>query len=278
MGSDAVFISAREASQRPAVFLDCRFRLTDPQWGHARYLEAHLPSARYAHLDHDLADLENGRGRHPLPTLARFAEKLRIWGITTDTRVVVYDDVGGAMAARAWWLLRWAGVRAVFILDGGLQAWTAEGLPTVSQQPEGSAADGLPAAGGAMPVVDQAELSQILADSNRLLLDARSEARYRGIEEPIDAVAGHIPGGINWPYENNLHQQRLRPVSELREAWNRLLDHHEPSSVVHMCGSGVTACFNLACMEHLGLTGSSLYVASWSGWITDPDNPVATGA
>ena len=270
----ACFINPRQLDEAgpSSVLVDCRFRLTDPDWGRAAYLEQHAAGAVYAHLDDDLSDLAAGAGRHPLPDMAQLQQTLRGWGIGPDTVVMVYDDASGAIAARLWWLLRYVGHRRVMILDGGWQAWQESGLPVES----GSASTEpgtIAVAPGAMPWVTTETVARRSADS--LLLDARSGERFRGESEPIDPVAGTVPGAANRPFEDNLDQGRLKSLADLRRDWDAVLSGFSAEKVMHMCGSGVTACFNLACMEQLGLHGSALFVDSFSGWIADATRPVS---
>lgn len=260
------------------VIMDCRFSLSDPGAGRRAYAESHLPGARYAHLDEDLSGpITPATGRHPLPDPARLARKLGDWGIGNDTQVIAYDDMGGILAAaRLWWLLRWLGHRACAVLDGGFPAWRRAGLPLTAQPPtvqprrfEGRPDDRL--------WLTTAQV-ETLADPE-VVLDARAAARYRGELEPIDPVAGHIPGAVNAPTEDNLTADgQFRPADQQRERFLALLDGRPPTAIVHACGSGVTACHNLLAMEAVGLTGSRLYAGSWSEWIRDPGRPIATGA
>ncbi len=258
------------------TLIDCRFRLTEPDWGSKAYAAGHLPGAHYAHLDEDLAAIGAGPGRHPLPHIDRLRRALARWGVRPGRQVVAYDDAGGAIAARLWWLLRYCGHERAAILDGGWQAWQEAGLEVSSTAPP-------PARGGArfgtgrMPVLELTELERRLAAGRVLLLDARARPRFAGEAEPIDRKAGHIPGAVNRPFDSNLERGRLKERGRLAREWGALLGPRAPDEVVHRCGSGVTACFNLACMEHLGLRGSALFVASWSGWIEDPRRPIATG-
>ncbi|MDJ0657189.1 MAG: sulfurtransferase [Xanthomonadales bacterium] len=270
------FVTPRELGDAldEKVLVDCRFRLTDPDWGRAAYHQQHAAGAVYAHLDHDLSDLSAGPGRHPLPHPDRLQQTLRGLGIEPDSQVVVYDDASGAIAARLWWLLRYAGHEQVAILDGGWPAWLEAGLPVESGA--GSRSPGrITVEPGAMPWVSTRTVAE--RPPEMLLLDARSPERFRGESEPIDPVAGTVPGAANRPFEDNLDQGKLLPLDQLRTQWGALLGQRSPQSVIHMCGSGVTACFNLACMEHLGQTGSALYVDSFSGWIADSANPVSHG-
>lgn len=260
------------------VVMDCRFSLSDPEAGRQAYAESHLPGARYAHLDEDLSGpITPATGRHPLPDPLKLARKLGAWGIGNDTQVVAYDDMGGILAAsRLWWLLRWLGHDACAVLDGGFTTWQQAGLPLGEQLPA------IPPQRFEARPVDRLWLTtaQVGALSAReLLLDARTAVRYRGEQEPVDPVAGHIPGAVNLPTEANLRTDgRFRPTDELRERFLAVMNGRASAAVVHGCGSGVTACHNLLAMEAAGLSGSRLYAGSWSEWIRDPNRPVATGA
>ena len=257
--------------------IDCRFDLGDKDWGAQAYRESHIPGAHYAHLETDLSGLPSGdSGRHPLPDWQEFADRLGCWGIHRDTQVVVYDQGNGAYAARLWWSLRVAGHQRVALLDGGWAAWRAAGGPSTDVVPPAGTrpVQLLPGTGW----VTTAEVERSLGSADLLLVDARSYERFTGLKEPIDPVAGHVPGAINFPFEQNLSAAGvfLRP-GELCERWGGLLQDRPHGSVVHMCGSGVTACHNLLAMEVAGLHGSRLYVGSWSEWIRDSMRPVATG-
>ena len=272
-----------KASGNAVVVLDCRFDLAAPDSGLAQYREGHIPGAHYAHLDRDLSGpLSEGRGRHPLPEPEALAERLGRWGITATTSVVCYDGAGGGIAARAWWLLRWLGHRDVSVLDGGWSAWCANALPV-----ETSALQPTPAA--AYPWTQQAltvesdEVLDNIDSANFLLVDARAAARFRGAEEPIDPVAGHVPGAINRPFTDNLTADGcFKNPEALQAEWRALLGG---KPCVAMCGSGVTACHHLLALEIAGFTetlGAShgvpkvrLYPGSWSEWIRDPKRPIA---
>lgn len=260
------------------VIVDCRFNLADTEAGRRAYAESHLPGARYAHLNEDLSSpITPMTGRHPLPDPAILAKRLGAWGIGNHTQVVAYDDMGGMLAAaRFWWLLHWLGHSAVAVLDGGLAAWQRAGLPLTAEKPVIQ-----PQTFTARPD-DRLWLTtaqvQDLAPGE-LLLDARGAARYRGEMEPVDPIAGHIPGAVNVPTEGHLTEEGyFRPAAELQARFVAAIGDRSPTAVVHNCGSGVTACHNLLAMEVAGLSGARLYAGSWSEWIRDPQRPVATGA
>jgi thiosulfate/3-mercaptopyruvate sulfurtransferase len=262
------------------LVVDCRFDLSDPDKGARDYRQGHVPGAVYASLDHDLSDLSRqaeGLGRHPLPLESAFNALLSRWGWRPGLQVVCYDTAAGALAAaRLWWLLRLVGVREAAVLDGGYAAWLAAGLPVES---------GEPAARPASRVSLRYDASQVLLDHAALrdgaagqLLDARATPRYRGDVEPLDPVGGHVPGALNRPFADNLDGDgRFKPAEQLRDELVAVLGAAAPAQVVHMCGSGVTACHNLLAMEHARLHGSRLYAPSWSGWVSDPARPVAKG-
>ena len=268
-------IAARAAGATPLI-VDCSFDLADTGAGERAFAQGHLPGAVYAHLDRELAGAKTGRnGRHPLPARADFAATLARLGVTPARAVVVYDAQGGMYAARAWWMLRWVGHRAVSVLDGGLGAWKAAGgtLETGDVAPV-SATTAYPVADSLVATVDADALLKSLGRVT--LLDARAGERYRGEVEPLDARAGHIPGARSRFFKDNLDAQgRFRPAAELRAAFTAF--GAAPAQVVHQCGSGVTACHNLLAMEVAGLSGSALYPGSWSEWSSDPARPVAVG-
>ena len=269
---------ARQDNRAGLVVVDCRFSLTDGAAGRAAYDRGHIPGARYAHLDDDLSRRPSPHeGRHPLPDLARFAATLGRWGITADDAVVCYDDASGAIAARLWWLLRHIGHRECAVLDGGFAAWQEAGLPEERQAPTWAPRHYEPRATGARAVVATAELAARLAAGD-LLVDARAAPRYRGEQETIDPVAGHVPGARNRPFASNVTTQgRFRPSAELRTELLALFEGREPSGVIAMCGSGVTACHLLLALEVAGLPGAKLYAGSWSEWIRDASRPIKTG-
>lgn len=257
---------------------DCRHDLADPDRGERAYRTSHIPNARFAHLDRDLAGAKTGRnGRHPLPDARAFADWLGRAGMNGGKQVVAYDDAGGAFAARLWWLMRWVGHRSVAILDGGFGAWLAGGQPTTDRPPPvvPTHFEGRP---DPSMIVDAAWLEAHLGQPGFRLVDARSPDRYRGENETIDPVAGHIPGAVNRFFKDNLDAEgRFKPAAELREALDFIAAGRPASEIVSQCGSGVTACHNLLAMEIAGLPGARLYPGSWSEWCSDPRRPIATG-
>jgi len=257
------------------VLLDCGFDLVDAAAGARAHAQGHLPGAFHADLDRDLSSAKTGRnGRHPLPSRETFARTVARWGVKPGVAVVCYDDQGGAYAARAWWMLRWIGHDDVAVLDGGKAAWLAAGGALETQLPLTDAtATAYPLGAASMPTL---QADALLGQSTHTIVDARAAERFRGEVEPLDPVAGHIPGARNRFHKDNLGAGGLfKPAAELRAAFLAL--QADPSRVVHQCGSGVTACHNLLAMEHAGLKGSSLYPGSWSEWVSDPSRPVARG-
>lgn len=260
------------------IVLDVRHELTQPSWGEEEYREEHIPGARFLHLDRDLSGPKTGRnGRHPLPQRADLVEAFRRWGVNDDTQVVAYDAQGGNFAVRLWWLARWLGHARVAVLDGGWPLWlarTGRSSTDVPHRVPGNFTD----RGSPMPQADAEAVMRNLRVRERLVLDARTPERYRGEQEPIDPVAGHIPGARNRPWQHNLEaDQRFKSPQALRKEFETVLGSIPPSQVIHQCGSGVTACHNLLAMEVAGLAGSALYAGSWSEWIAEPARPVATG-
>jgi len=262
------------------VLIDASFDLADTAAGEAAFRVAHLPGAAHLHLDRDLSTAKTGRnGRHPLPARDAFAATVGALGIGADTPVVIYDRQGGMYAARAWWMLRWLGHSQVAVLDGGLPAWAAAGGALEAGDGPARLA-GAPiyplAPEPAMPMLDadalQARLGRVC------LIDARAADRFRGDLEPLDPVAGHIPGALNRFFKDNLGADgRFLPAETLRATFADLLGSAAPAQTVHQCGSGVTACHNLLAMEAAGLPGAALYPGSWSEWCGDPARPVARG-
>ena len=277
----AAELAAHVADPAWRVF-DCRHDLKQLEYGAQAYAKGHIPGARFLHLDRDLSGKVTGRnGRHPLPDPALFAEQMGACGVAADTQVVAYDNEGGIFAARLWWMLRWLGHPRVAVLDGGLAAWKRAQLPleTVAA-PVMAVRFATAPASQQLETVDSDYVREHLESADMLLLDARSPERFRGENETLDPVGGHIPGAINRFYQDNLDENGcfFKPVDELRKEFEALLGDREAASVVQQCGSGVTACHNLLAMELAGLSGSRLYAGSWSEWCGDPARPVARGA
>lgn len=265
------------------AILDCRFELGAPRAGHEAYLRGHVPTARYIDLERDLSSpVTASSGRHPLPRPERLAARLGELGVGADTQVIVYDEQSGAFAARAWWLLRWLGHERVALLDGGFRAWLAGGgASAAGEEPAPDVSLPSPALvprAHSRPVVSTGEIIEALAHGRRLLVDARAAERFSGEVEPIDPVAGHVPGAVNHPFGSNLDADgRFLPAAELERRWRATLAGFAPAAAIAMCGSGVTACHNLLALEIAGLSGAALYPGSWSEWIRDPARPVARG-
>ena len=270
-----------ERLQQPGlVLLDCRFALDDPAYGLRSYNAGHIAGAQFADLERDLsAPVRKGiTGRHPLPASDVLIATLQAWGINKDSQIVLYDDGPGAFAARAWWLLAWLGKQDnVWLLDGGLQAWNAAGLPLTdaSSSPQPGNFRGQPQAA---LVLDASQLQQRLNSTQLTLLDARAQPRFRGEVEPLDPVAGHIPGAQCAVFTDNLASNgSFLPAPQLQQRFAALLGSRPASDLVAYCGSGVTACHNLFALCLAGYPLAPLYAGSWSEWITDPLRPVATG-
>ncbi|WP_313425882.1 sulfurtransferase [Stenotrophomonas rhizophila] len=272
-------LDARATASTAVRVMDARFALADPQSGAQAYAQGHIPGALHADLNLDLADLgKTGQGRHPLPDSDAFAATLGRWGIAPDTQVVVYDAADGSMAAaRLWWLLRLIGHARVAVLDGGVAAWQAAGLALTTDQPVVEPLPPYPGRFDRARIATVDEVAARLKHAPGWLLDARAGERFRGDVEPLDPVAGHVPGAVNRPFALNVADGRLRPAPDLRAALQPLIGTHAPEQVVLMCGSGVTACHLLLAMEVAGLHGAKVYADSWSGWVSDPTRPVATG-
>lgn len=262
------------------VILDCRFALEDVDYGQRSYAEGHIAGAHFADLERDLSGkvVRGQTGRHPLPDPQRLIERLREWGVDNDSEVVLYDDGPGAFAARAWWLLVWLGKRdGVAILDGGLKAWHAAQLPLSLDSPP-KREGGFSGEADTQLLIDAEQLLAELDKPELTLLDARGLPRFRGEVEPIDAVAGHIPGARCAAFTDNLGADgRFLPVEQLKQRFAEQLAGRAPEQLVAYCGSGVTACHNLFALALAGYPLGRLYAGSWSEWINDPQRGVATG-
>jgi len=258
-----------------SIIVDCRFDLGDPGSGYRDYLEAHIPGAIYAHLDDDLSSpVTANSGRHPLPDADKFAAFLARSGWQPGIGLVAYDSAGGAIAARLWWLMKYFGHDCAALLDGGITSWLSAGYELESGRVTTSTA--VPAslnANGEM-VIATTEVLEGLGKDGRVLVDVRASERYSGEFEPIDSVAGHVPGSVNYPLQLNLSQNgQFNPVQQIRDGLQGLSKNLVAKDVVYMCGSGVTACHALFAAELAGLGGSRLYAGSWSEWIRDPSRP-----
>ncbi|HEY4126459.1 MAG TPA: sulfurtransferase [Gammaproteobacteria bacterium] len=262
------------------IVFDCRSVLSDPEAGPRAYAAGHIPGAHYLHLERDLSSpIAPQSGRHPLPDPEALVHKLGRAGVGKGVQVVAYDDAGGAYAARLWWLLRWLGHPESAVLNGGWQQWLKEQRATETATPVSTPRD-FPYRGpdrGLWLTSDQV-LQMVRGERKGLLLDARGPARFRGDEEPIDPVAGHVPGAHNLPFTNNLAADgRFSSPAVLRHRFEEALGSYRAEQAVVMCGSGVTACHNLLAMELAGMKEAKLYAGSWSEWICDRERPVAKG-
>jgi len=262
------------------AIVDCRFSLDDPSIGRRAYENAHIPGAVYAHLNEDLSSpiIPGKTGRHPLPDVYTFEQKLGQWGIGDAVQVVAYDDSGGGIAARLWWLLRWLNHRPVAVLNGGWPQWLREGRPSRSGV-ESRRWRSFVARPRPELLVNADDVGNLRQDPAYVVGDSRTADRYRGENETIDPVAGHIPGALSIPYPDNLGQDGLfLSQNALRARFAAFLENRPAGQAIFYCGSGVTAAHNLLALAHAGLGEGRLYAGSWSEWIADPQRPVATGS
>jgi thiosulfate/3-mercaptopyruvate sulfurtransferase len=263
------------------VVVDCRHDLMNLAFGREAYAAGHLPGAVFADMETELSGPKRGedgvfRGRHPLPSKDALVDVLRRWGVNDGTQVVAYDAHGGMYAARLWWLLRWIGHEASAVLDGGLPAWQALGQPVTLEAPAARAPGTIELHAPFVPTVTVAEVLENIESERRTVVDARAADRFRGENETIDPVGGHIPGAKNRFFKDNLHNDgRFKAPEQLREEFSNVID--DPKEAIMQCGSGVTACHNLLALEVAGLPGAALYPGSWSEWSSDPARPVAKG-
>lgn len=278
-------ISASELAQalrspRPPVVLDCSSELGDADAGVRAYETGHIPGAHHVHMHHTLSGPRSGHnGRNPLPDPLLFMQAMSALGIGTDTPVVAYDSSAGVYAARLWWTLRWIGHDAVAVLDGGLGAWKAAGHPVSTEAPPRPRPAPLKARPSLEKTVGYEQLRANIDAPRWLVLDARAPDRFRGENETVDPVGGHIPGARNRLFRDNLQADgRFKPAAQLRAEFEALLEGRSPEAVVNQCGSGVSACHNLLAMAVAGLGGAALYPGSWSEWCSRPGAPIATGA
>jgi thiosulfate/3-mercaptopyruvate sulfurtransferase len=284
---------------KPLRVFDCSFDLSQPKAGEQAYLESHIPGAIYANLDNNLSakhgvnpakpgalgvipagglDAPASGGRHPLPTREKFAAWLSSVGFSNHMQAVVYDRNGANYCGRLWWMLKWAGHHNVAVLDGGLQAWTAAGGASSSGHEAAHFQSNFELSTEAANLVATQTVQSNLASPKQTLIDARATPRYKGEVEPMDPVAGHIPGALNRPFSQNLGPDgKFKPAAQLKTEFLALLDGRDPASVVHQCGSGVSALPNMIAMEIAGLGTTGLYAGSWSDWCSDAQRPVAKG-
>jgi thiosulfate/3-mercaptopyruvate sulfurtransferase len=273
-------ISTAELAQRVSdpdwAIFDCRFSLADPERGRRDYAHAHIPGAIYAHLNQDLSSpiIPGVTGRHPLPTIEFATAKFSEWGIDDRVQVVAYDDAGGSFAARLWWLLRWLGHEGVAVLDGDWRKWTLEGRAISTHVEPRPARSFVPRPRPEM-ALSTAEVESRIQDTRYKLFDSRTAERYRGEHEPIDPIAGHIPGAINAPYLDNLNPDgTFRSDEELRQRFAALFRDTPATDTAFYCGSGVNAAHNILALKHAGLGDAQLYTGSWSEWIANPQRPI----
>ncbi|SFB75650.1 thiosulfate/3-mercaptopyruvate sulfurtransferase [Polaromonas sp. OV174] len=283
------------SSGQPLRVFDCSFDLMQPHAGQEQYLAAHIPGAVYANLDTALsakhgtpgahgvitasgADAPASGGRHPLPNREKFAIWLSSVGLANDMQAVVYDRNGNNYCGRLWWMLKWAGHDKVAVLDGGLQAWTAAGGAVSSGKEAAHFQTAFMLAPPLVALIDAKTVENQLGRTAQTLIDARATPRFKGEIEPMDPVAGHIPGALNRPFSQNFGPDgKFKPADQLKAEFEALLGQREPATVIHHCGSGVSALPNLIAMEVAGLGRTGLYAGSWSDWVSDPDRPVAQG-
>lgn len=281
---DVAQLQALIASGQPLLVFDCSFDLTSPTAGEQQFEQAHIPGAVYAHLDRDLSDKTGAAdaasgGRHPLPSRETFAAWLRSVGLSAEMQVVVVDRQGANYCGRLWWMLKWCGHEAVAVLDGGLQAWQAAGGSVASGPDKTSRPTGdFTLSPARARLVSAQQLFEQLGHPDQVVLDARATPRFRGEVEPLDPVAGHIPGALNRPFGLNLTQDgHFKSAAQLRQEFDTLLAGRDPASVVHHCGSGVSAIPNVLGMEIAGLGRAALFAGSWSEWCNTPGLPMAQG-
>lgn len=270
---------ARLVEQGDVLICDCRFDLGDPDAGRRDYREGHIPGAVYVDLERDLSAVPTGtNGRHPLPDRIDFAARMAELGVRQDRLIVSYDASGGYYASRLWWMLRWAGHGRAAVLDGGLKAWTGAGHALEPGEAQPVRGDFVASGEAAMPITEVEGIEANLSGGDLLVVDARTADRFAGAPHPLDTASGHIPGAGNRFWQNNLARDgRFKPADQLAREFAALLGDRGAATIVHQCGSGVTATHNLLAMEVAGLSGSRLYPGSWSEWTSDPRRPIATG-
>lgn len=262
------------------LILDCSHDLTNPLAGLQHYQASHLPGAFFVSLDDTLSSAQTGlNGRHPLPDRLALVQAMQRLGADDETQIIAYDNAGGMYAARLWWLMRWLGHGAVAVLDGGIQAWQAQGLPCTTVSPDLPTKGTFSARPARVSTVNYEHVRGNVTTQRQLVVDARAADRYRGENETLDPVGGHIPGAVNHPFKHNLNEQGLfKSPQVLADQFKALMGPRMASDLIMQCGSGVTACHNLLALDVAGLPGASLYPGSWSQWCVQPDTVIATGA
>ena len=258
------------------IIFDCRCDISDSSYGIEAYNEGHIENSIFIDIDHDLAsEKTSDSGRHPLPDPRLFSEKLSQWGMSNNKQAVVYDDAGGAFAGRMWWILKWLGHSNVAVLDGALGAWMSIGGKLTSKPTIFERAGFEPSPNNNM-YVSIKDVEDAQYKMNKLIIDARSRERYLGIKDPVDPIAGHIPGAVSHPLGMNLDKNgHFKSPEELRHNFNKIIGDTVSSDIISMCGSGITACHNILALEICGIKDVTLFVGSWSEWITDKSRPVA---
>lgn len=271
---------SEQKSGSPLIVLDCSFELTDVAAGRRTYEAGHIPGAVYLDLERVLSAEKTGKnGRHPLPTKEAFVQSMAALGLNDDTQVVAYDNAGGMYAARLWWMLRWVGHAGAAVLDGGIEAWKQAGLPLSTEAPAQAAKGQFSLRASLVDTIDYEGVKANIGSRQKQVLDARAPDRFRGENETLDPVGGHIPGARNRLFKDNLAADgRFKPATQLRQEFDAITGGRPASEIISQCGSGVTACHNLLAMEIAGLKGATLYPGSWSEWSAQPGAPIATGA
>ncbi len=290
--TDLLALARKPDAVARLMIFDCSFDLSDLSAGRRAYQDAHIPEAVHADLERDLSDLGTpdaqgqakpapdavSGGRHPLPSPEKFAIWLSSVGFHNEMQAVVYDRNGGVYCGRLWWMLKWCGHEAVAVLDGGLKAWTAAGGEVTDREEPTRFQANFDARTTGAALVGADEVLAQLGQAGQTLIDARAPARFRGEVEPLDAAAGHIPGALNRPFTENFDADgKFKRPEQLKREFDALLAGRDPASVVHQCGSGVSANPNLIAMELAGLGRSRLFAGSWSEWSSDPSRPVEKG-
>jgi thiosulfate/3-mercaptopyruvate sulfurtransferase len=264
-------------SNNDFIIFDTRCDIKDSGYGIDSYTEGHIENSIFVDVDTDLAsEKQQGTGRHPLPKVETFCDKLSHWGMDNNKQVVIYDDAGGAFAGRMWWMLRWLGHEHVAVLDGGLNSWVKNGNKLITSPTLFKKSYFEPTINNEM-IATLRDVENAQHVLNTILLDARSKERYEGISDPVDPIAGHVPGAISHPLGTNLDRTgKFKDKEELKHNFDKISHDLKEKEIISMCGSGITACHNILALEIAGIKNAKLYVGSWSEWITDPNRTVVT--